>query len=235
MSRQGQPGDPASPTDNPGPAQSTITTTEGNTRRPKIKEPDVFRGERSKLRAWLAQMAVYFRLVEWAEGHDREKIVYTTSLLRGSTGTWMTPNIEDLKQTTWTTWPQFEEELRNQFDVIDRKGEVRNGLKNITQGKRTRTEYWNEFRLVSSEAELADITEGELLLAGRTTILQNAWRADNNTYEDCDTLARWAMEKETKLTMTKNLQGWRGTEPKTTPTPRNQNVIYRPALTTEEG
>ena len=52
------------------------------------------------------------------------------------------------------------------------------------------TEYWNEFRLVSSEAELDDATEGEGLLAGMTTTLQNAWGADSNTYEDCDTLAR---------------------------------------------
>ena len=180
-------------------------------------------------------MKVYFRLVGSAEGHDTEKIVYTTSLLRGSAGTWMTPYIEDLKQPTWTTWLQFAEELRNKFGVIDRKGEARNRLKNITQGKRTMTEYWNEFRLVSSEAELDDATEGEWLLAGMTTALQNAWGADSNTYEDVDTLARWAMEKETKLTMIKNLQGGRGTEHKTTPTPRNQNGTYRPALTTQQG
>ena len=102
----------------------------------------------------------------------------------------MTTYIEDLKQLTWTTWPQFAEELRNQFGVIDRKGEARNRLKTITQGKRTMTEYLNEFRLVSSEAELNDATEGERLLAGMTTTLQNAWGADSNTYEDCDTLAR---------------------------------------------
>ena len=40
--------------------------------------------------------------------------------------------------------------------------------------------------------------------------------------------------KETKLTMIKNLQGGRGTEHKTTPTPRHQNGTYRPALTTQQ-
>ena len=97
------------------------------------------------------------------------------------------------------------------------------------------TEYWNEFRLVSSEAELDDATEGEWLLAGMTTPLQNAWGADSNTYEDVDTLARWAMHNETNLTIFKNLQGGRGTEHKTPPTPRNQNDTYRPALTTQQG
>ena len=97
------------------------------------------------------------------------------------------------------------------------------------------TEYWNEFRLLSMEAEIDDSIEGELLLAGMTTTLQNAWGADSNIYEDCDTLARWAMEKETKLTMIKNLQERRGTEHKRIPTPGNQNGTYRPALTTQEG
>ena len=223
MSRQGQPGGPAPPTDNPGPAQSTIITTEGNNRRPKIKEPDDFKGERSKLREWLAQIKIYFRLVAWAEGHNQEKIAYTNSLPRGSAGTWMTPYIEDLKQPTWTTWPQGAVELRNQFGIIDSKGKERNRFKNITQGKRTMTGYWNEFRLVSSEAELDDATQVEWLLAGMTTTLQKAWGADSNTYEDCDTLARCVIEKETKLTIIYNLQGGRGTEHKTTQTPRNQN------------
>ena len=195
----------------------------------------MFRGERAKLREWLAQMKVYFRLVGWAEGHDTEKIVYTTSLLRGSAGTWMTPYIEDLKQPCWTTWLQFAEELRNQFGVSDRKGEARNRFRNISQGKRNVTEYWNEFRLVSSEAELDDATEGEWLPAGMATALQNAWGADSNTYEDVDTLARWEMEKETRLIMIKILQGEQGTEHKTTPTPRNQNGTYEPALTTQQG
>ena len=52
------------------------------------------------------------------------------------------------------------------------------------------TVYWHEFRLVSSEAELDDATEGEWLLARMTTTFQNAWGADSNTYDDCDTLAR---------------------------------------------
>ena len=64
---------------NPGPApppQPTLAPVGENPRRPKIKEPDVFRGERSKLQEWLAQMKVYFRLVGWADGHNPEKIVY---------------------------------------------------------------------------------------------------------------------------------------------------------------
>ena len=136
MSFQGGPSTPAPA--NPGavPPPQPATASPGDTpRRPKIKEREVFSGERSKLREWLAQMKVYFKLVRWANGHDAEKIVYTTSLLRGSTGTWMTPYSKDLKQPSWTTWPQFPEELQNQFGIIDKKGEVRNKLKSIIQRK----------------------------------------------------------------------------------------------------
>ena len=136
MSTCGGPSHPAQV--KPGPAQppqpATATIGDGS-RKPKIKEPDVFRGERSNLREWLAQRKVYFRLVGWADGLDAEKIIYSTSLLRGSAGTWMTPYIEDLKHPNWTTWAQFGEERRNRFGIIDRKGEATNTHKNIVQGK----------------------------------------------------------------------------------------------------
>ena len=93
-------------------------------------------------------------LMGWANDHDQEKITYTTSLLRGYAESGITPYIENLKRPTWETWPQFTEELNNQFGIFDKKGEARNRLKHIKQGKRTMTEYWNEFRLASSEAEL---------------------------------------------------------------------------------
>ena len=136
MNTQGGPVNSASanPGNAPPPQPSTARVGEIS-RRPKIKELDVFRVERSKLREWLAQIKVYFRLVGWADGYDTEKIVYSTSVLRGSAGTWMTLYIEELKQPTWTTWPQFGEDLQNQFGIIDKKGEARNKLQNIIQEK----------------------------------------------------------------------------------------------------
>ena len=93
------------------------------------------------------------------------------------------------------------------------------------------TEYWNELRLAASEAELDDAIEGEWLLMGMSPTLQNAWGGESNPYESGDTLARWAIEKETKLTMIRNLQKGRETDHNATTTPRNPNGTYRPALT----
>jgi len=58
--------------------------------------------------------------------------------------------------------------------VIDAKGEAKITLKNMKQGKRSITDYWNAFRLVASQAELEDSTRGEVLLGGMITELQNA-------------------------------------------------------------
>src|ERR1700712_2183014 len=208
-----------------------ITALSGGTRRPKAKEPEVYRGERHKLRGWLAQLVVYYKTVGWQNGHDEEKILYATSLLRDDAGTWITPYAEERITPTWNTWAGFKKELQSQFGVIDAKGEARIRLKNVKQGKRSVIEYWNEFRLVASEAELDDSTGGELLLGGMSTELQNTWGANSDKYESTEVLAQWAILKETKLATVRHIQGntlTRSPNPKTSDTPRNSDGTYRP-------
>jgi len=114
--------------------------------------------------------------------------------------------------------------------VIDAKGEARIRLKNMKQGKRSITEYWNEFRLVASEAELEDSTGGELLLGGMITELENAWGASSEEYEDLEALAQWAIREETKLATVRHIQGSPSTKniQRETTTPRNPDGTYRP-------
>jgi len=91
--------------------------------------------------------------------------------------------------------------------VIDAKGEARIRLKNMKQGKRSVTEYWNEFRLGASEAELDDSFGGELLVGGMIPELQNARGASSEEYEKLEALAQWAIRKETKLATVRHIQG----------------------------
>jgi len=127
---------------------------------------------------------VYYRTVGWQNGHAEEKILYATSLLRDDAGTWITPYAEERITPAWETGAEFKAELQRQFGVIDAKGEARIKLKDMKQGQRSVMEYWNEFRLVASEAELDDSTGGELLLGGMNIDLQNAWGASSEEYED---------------------------------------------------
>jgi len=184
-----------------------ITSLSGGTRKPEAKQPKVYRGERHKLRGWLAQIIVYFRTVGWQNGHDEEKILYATSVLRDDAGTWITPYAEEQITPARDNWAGFKAELQRQFGVIEAKGAARMTLKNMKQGKRSVTEYWNEFRLVASQAELDNSTRGELLLGGMTAELQNAWGACSEEYQDLETLAQWAIRKETKLGTVRHIQG----------------------------
>jgi len=83
----------------------------------------------------------------------------------------------------------FKAELQRQFGVSDARGEARIRLKNLKRGKHSVTEYWNEFPLVASEAELDDSTGGELLPGAMITELQNALRASSAEYECLEALA----------------------------------------------
>jgi len=113
-----------------------IASLSGGTRKPKAKGPEVSPGERHKLRGWLPQLIVYYRTVGWQTGHDEEKILYATSLLRDDAGTWITPNAEERITPTWDNWAGFKAELQRQFGVIDAKGEARTRLQNMKQGVR---------------------------------------------------------------------------------------------------
>jgi len=82
----------------------------------------------------------------------------------------------------------------------------------MKQGKQSITEYWNQFRLVASKAELDNSTGGELLLGGMNTELQNPWGASSEAYENLEALGQWAIRKETKLAMVRHIQGSQSTK-----------------------
>jgi len=207
-----------------------IASWSGGNRKPKAKEPDVYRGEWYKLRGWLAQLIVYYRTVGWQNGHDEENILYSTSLILDDAGTWITPYTEGRITPRWDNWAGFKAELQRQFGVIDVKGEARMRMKNMKQGKWSVREYWNEFHLLASETELDDWRGGELLWGGMNTELQNAGGATSEEYKDLEDLAQWTIQKETKLATVRHIQGGPGTKTtkRETITSRNPHGTYRP-------
>jgi len=100
----------ASPILLPEQMRQIITSLSGGPRKHKAKEPEVHRGERHKRRGWLAQLIVYYRTVGWQNGHDEDKILYATSLLRDDAGTWITPYAEERMTPGWDNWAGFKAE-----------------------------------------------------------------------------------------------------------------------------
>jgi len=110
-----------------------LTGGSGNTKKPKIKEPSTFHGERDQLRGWLAQLSVYFKGVGWEFEYNNDKIVYALSLLIGDALKWATPYIERRQDVTWSSWDDFKNELQGQFGEIDEQGAARANLMRMSQ------------------------------------------------------------------------------------------------------
>ena len=113
--------------------------------RPKVKPPPGFGGDRSQLRTWLVQCNMYFGATRVTS--DGDKIAYTKSLLRDAAAKWITPYAEGSRQETWTTWDGFVEACKRQFADVVAEDTARTKIESMTQGVKTFTDYWNEFRV----------------------------------------------------------------------------------------
>jgi len=207
-----------------------LTGGSGNTKKPKIREPSTFHGERDQLRGWLAQLSVYFKGVGWEFEYNNDKIVYALSLLRGDALKWATPYIERRQDVTWSSWDDFKNELQGQFGEIDEQGAARAKLMRMAQGSKGATEYWNEYRLIASQTGMDDATLTYHLMRGFKTELQDAWGMDGSDWQDPQFVANWAITKETKMAAIKHMRHGTISKEKT-PSPgtsRNQNGTFRP-------
>ena len=193
--------------------------------RPKVKPPPGFGGDRSQLRTWLVQCNMYFGATRVTA--DGDKIAYTKSLLRDAAANWITPYAEGSRQETWTTWDRFVDALKTQFADVDVENIARTKIESMTQGAKTFTDYWNEFRLTATEANYDDKTMQRLLLRGSNRVILDAWAQDNRQVVDIDDLAQWAIQKENRINFVKSLHK-KPTTSQTDNTPRNPDRTYRP-------
>ena len=207
-----------------------LTGGSGNTKKPKIKEPSTFYGERDQLRGWLAQLSVYFKGVGWEFEYNNDKIVYALSLLRGDALEWARPYIERRQDETWNSWDDFKNELQGQFGEIDKQGAARAKLRRRAQGAKGVTEYWNEYRLIASQTGMDDATLTNHLMMGFKAELPEAWGMDGSDSQDPQFVANWAIKKETKMAAIKHMRHGAISKEKTASpaTPRNQNGTFRP-------
>ena len=67
---------------------------------------------------------------------------------------------------------------------------ARTKIESMTQGVKTFTHYWNEFRLTATEANYDDKTMQRLLLRGFNRVILDAWAQDNRQVVDVDDLAQ---------------------------------------------
>lgn len=197
--------------------------------RPKAREPDVFSGDRTKLRNFLAQMEGYFRVKGYSANEDTIKVAYGESLLRGSAESWILNYIEGSIEREWNTWEEFKTILKQQFGDVNAQETARQKMESMKQGQKNMTEFWNEFRLLATEARYDDATLWRTLLAACNSRIQNAWAQGDTNFTTTNAFAIWAIEKENKLNLIQHVQGkhqWTRQQE----LPRNSNGTYKPKI-----
>jgi hypothetical protein len=122
---------------------------------PKIKEPDPYHGERTKLRPFLAHCELKFRTEPNKFDTDEKKIAYTSSLLKGIAWNWVEPLIT-AENTPATTWTDFKTAMGRAFGEIDTREVAYEKFQKIQQGSRSAAAYWAEFQKIKADLPYAD-------------------------------------------------------------------------------
>jgi len=174
-----------------------------------------------------------FQILGWEEDHNDDKIKYTTCLLRGDAMKWYTPYAEKAQAKSWTTWEEYQNELRRQFGPVNARDEARAKIRKLKQGQSSMTDYWNDFRLIASTAQMDGATMSEFLIAGMKRELQQAWILAELDQDDVEAIALWAIKKEARMETLKYNKNSGEESTKIDRTVRNQNGTFKSNTTYE--
>lgn len=122
---------------------------------PKIKEPDPYYGERTKLRPFLAHCELKFRTEPNKFDTDEKKIAYTSSLLKGVAWSWVEPLITRTGGAA-ATWEEFKTAMGRAFGEIDTREVAYEKFQKIQQGNRSAAAYWADFQKIKADLPYAD-------------------------------------------------------------------------------
>ena len=123
--------------------------------------------------------------------------------------------------------------LKRQFADVDPGNTARTKIQSMTQGVKTFTDNWNEFRFTATGANYGEKTMQRPLLRGSNKVILDAWAQDNKQVVDLDDLAQWTIETENRINFVKSLYKSPSTSP-TDNTPRNPDGTYRPTKSSNQ-
>ena len=112
---------------------------------PKIEDPELYYGDRSKLRAFPVQCELKFTCEAHRFQNDSGKVHYANSRCRGAAWKWIQPSITQGK-SSFITWESFKMAIHRAFGEIDAKEVARVKYMKIEQGARSTALYWAEFQ-----------------------------------------------------------------------------------------
>jgi len=122
---------------------------------PKIEDPELYYGDRAKLRAFLVQCELKFNCEAHRFQDDRGKVHYANSRCRGAAWKWIQPSITQ-GRSSFTTWEDFKTAIHRAFGEIDAKEIARVKYNKIEQGARSTALYWAEFQNIIADLDYND-------------------------------------------------------------------------------
>jgi hypothetical protein len=128
-----------------------------SSRNPKVEDPELFYGQRSKLRAFVTQCELKFNCELNLFDTDAKKVHYASSRCRGDAWAWVEPSLKG-GISTYTTWEGLKTALIKAFGEADSREVARRKLKGLKQASRSASAYWAEFQRITADLDYNDAT-----------------------------------------------------------------------------
>jgi len=204
---------PTTQTPAPNPLSSTQQSPssfgEFRSSAPKIKAPGTFNGERTKLKAFLSQLELYFALHHAFFTTDYAKVMYLGSLLRDTAFLWFEPLLHQVLDPTsenhvatkqgFENYQTFTKVLITIFGEVDREAQAEREISALKQTG-SAANYTSKFQQIvqhlhwNASAQcfyyyqgLKDAIKDEIAKDGRPTnlaeLIEKAVRIDNRLYD----------------------------------------------------
>jgi len=133
---------------------------------PKVPAPDAFKGERGKLRSFLAQLDLYIGFNQKKFNSEMDKGLYTVAYLKDAVFDWVDPKLHEFldkslkerdadKESIFADFKKFKEELRRAFGVVDEKRAAERRLHTLKMD-RSAAKYSAEFQRIAALTDWDD-------------------------------------------------------------------------------
>jgi hypothetical protein len=123
---------------------------------PKIEDPELYYGERCKLRAFIIQCELKFNCEPTKFDQDSKKVNYTSARCRGNAWSWIEPSMKEEGVSKYETSKEFKLAITRAFGEADSKEVARRKFKTIRQGNRSAAAYWADFQRLMADLNYND-------------------------------------------------------------------------------
>jgi hypothetical protein len=122
---------------------------------PKVKDPEPYYGDRAKLRTFISQCELKFRIEKARFPDDDTKIHFACSFCRSNAWAWVEPSLKK-GECTYKTWDEFSAAISKAFGEADSREVARRKLKDLKQGSRSASAYWADFQCITADLDYND-------------------------------------------------------------------------------